>query len=210
MKRFLILTLTAAVFAVALLAGTTTSAQSSSTTTNTASVTAPTPIHWRLVPGALYRTENGMGLSVACQVTSRDADFTGRPSTVMVRLKIQQPPQPDEGRPHWTDVWNWNSHPVDPARGFRPCNLAKGVDLVEWDHISFRDGLLELGTSPALIETLRAVVRYYRPERGYPDHNGLHLRSQYGNFLNGYIDLVNNNTESPTAAAEDAVEFGFR
>lgn len=209
MKRFLILTLTTAVFAVALLVGPPASAQSSSSTTSTAVVTpSPEPIHWRLVPGALYPTANGMGLSVACQVTSRDADFTGRPSIVNVRLKIQQPPKPEEGRPYWTDVWNWNSYP-DPARGFRPCNLAKGVDLLEWDHISFRDGLLELGAAPALIETLRVVVRYYKPERGYPDHNGLHLQSQYGNFLSGYIDLVNNNTVSPTAATEDAADFGW-
>ena len=214
MKRFLLLTLTAAVFAVALLAAAPTSAQSSSTTLGTANVTPPPPdIDWELVPGALYRTENGMGLSVACQVTSRDADFSIRDNSI-VQLKLRfMRANPDSGigEAIWAST-PWGVGPADPVpSGYRTCNLAKGVDLMEWDGIEFRDAALaEIPATPELIESLMVAVVYFRPER-WPAHRGLVLDNQFFNFNGGgFIDLVNNNPVSPTAASAEAAEFGFR
>lgn len=183
--------------------------------TTTATATVVSTINWEVVPGALYRTytpstgTSGLGLSVGCKLTSRDANFAGRNSLVLMQLKLQRP---DPAAPNgWKSLYGSRGYPNPiTGGGAKYCDLQQGVHSVSWNGIELFDGTVAVAPTAALVESLRVVIRYYSSLR-YPQHAGLNLANgQFYHFTgNGFIDLVNNGP-SPAAEAEDIAEFGYR
>ena len=206
MKRWILVCMMAA-FAIGL-ASPAAGQTSSTTQTNTATI-LPT-INWEVVPGALYFDEATLQyrVSVGCKLTSRDAVWgpprSQRNSIVLLQLKLR----PKTSRPGDIDYELYGSrrpYPGPLTNGGRFCDLRRGIDKVEFEIDTLPITLLH---DPAYIEGLEVVVRYYKAHR-YPPHTGLkQVNGQfYGFGGNGFIDNVNDNTESTAASAEEAYEW---
>lgn len=179
---------------------------SASPATGQTTVGAPPVINWEVVPGALYYDESAAQykVSVGCKLTSRDAVWGRRNSVVLLQLKLRPKGSPPGNPDH--EVYNSRRpYPGPVTNGGRFCDLRRGIDKVEFEIDTLPITLLH---DPAYIEGLEVVVRYYKPRQYSPHTRLIQVNGQfYGFGGNGFIDNVNDNTESTAASAEEAYEW---
>lgn len=159
-----------------------------------------TPINWEVVPGALnWTADGGFFLTVGCRTTTHDPTWRtsgGRPrnSILYLHLKLQVPDASDPRGYRDILMYPGAFTKLEESPGARQCNLLEGVDVVKFpiDTTLLRERVA-LG-SRNVLQSLRVVVRYYRPGRfGSHAHEGLHLTNGQFHFFRpgGFTDNVN-------------------
>ena len=160
------------------------------------------PIHWEVIPGALtWTADHGFQITVSCRTTTHDPTWLtpgggARNSILYLHLKLQKPdpagPIRDQGR-RWRDIyWTRNPGTNSLETNAQQCNLFKGVDVVTFP-IGILSERISLGSRDVL-QSLRVVVRYYKPGRfGNNAHKGLLLTNGQFHYFRpgGFTDNVN-------------------